>query len=275
MPIAKKMVDYFFLGKNNLRWFIQLWGMIFFLVLSVSCKTTKDYYFFSSLNSTNLDQNTKGYLASESDKYRIMYRVTGLNLTLKVIIENKTNSPIYIDWRKSTINVNDFEYKSIADMPGSLFSKQDKSIIQPLSIDSFDLIRSGYFDMKIINRRKLKKENAVVLNKQTQTKSIFFDYETSPLVIAPLLFIDEAGNHMIVKKSLFIDKVSMIDKKMYKRAKSNYFEEMKGFYSFYTNKKKSALIVNNVFKQLITTTIYSLICNNGKIVTNLDDCFDD
>lgn len=259
--------------------YMKHYSKLLFLVFVVfywgGCTSTKKYYFHSALESTNLSKSDEDGFVWESDSLNISYFFTGLDLTMQAIVKNKTNMPIIIDWSKSSIRINDFQEKSISDMPGSLFSKKKQSIIAPLSVDSFLLLRAGRFDMKTINKRNMAKEQTVFLDQKTLIKSIKFNTETSPLVLSTQLFLNYADADTILETSFFIDKISNIDKKMFGLAKTNSFAETKGFYSSYTKMKgvKIGKITNAIFDQLITTTVYSLLC--GKLVVSPEDCDDD
>lgn len=258
-----------------MKHYLKLLFLVFVVFYLGGCMSTKKYYFHSTLGSTDLSKSNEAGFIGESDLFNISYIFTGLDLTWQVIVENKMNTPIVIDWSKSTIRVNDFLEKSISDMPGSLFSKKKKSIVAPLLVDSFLLLKAGHFDMQTINNRNMDKEQIVLLDQKTLIKSIKFNSETSPLVLTTQLFLKYANTDTILDASFFIDKISNIDKKIYGLAKINSFAETKGFYSSYskTKGKKIGKITNAIFDQLITTTVYSLIC--GKLVVSPEDCDDD
>lgn len=255
--------------------YINLFLLSTIVLYLPGCSTHKDYYFHSALSSTDLDKNEDGYFVTESDQYKILFLITGLELTLKAIVENKTNKNLVVDWNKSTIQINDFQERLIGDIPGSHLLGKEQSLVAPLATDSFVLLQSGHFDMSTINRRKLSKERVVVIDQQTDLKSIRFEANTSPLLLKINLSLNNESSNTSLKTSFFIDRISNLDDKMFQIAKTYGFADTQGFYSIYTKNKKggSNKIANAIFEQLITATFHSLLC--GKLALSADDCYDD
>lgn len=75
---------------------------ICFLFLLASCSRFQ----YLTLSGNNLSQNEQKEFISENDELLITYNFNGYNCPVNISIFNKTNKPVYIDWKKSAIIAN-------------------------------------------------------------------------------------------------------------------------------------------------------------------------
>jgi hypothetical protein len=63
-------------------------------------------YQYVALNSS-LPQNDKKEFVSENDTVRITYSFRGYNCPINIEVYNKLSTPIYVDWKKSSVVINE------------------------------------------------------------------------------------------------------------------------------------------------------------------------
>lgn len=72
-------------------------------VLTVSCSR----YQYITINSPTIQQNDKQEFVVENDTLSITYNFNGVNAPVNMHIRNKLDKPVYIDWQRSSLIVND------------------------------------------------------------------------------------------------------------------------------------------------------------------------
>ncbi|NDV70191.1 hypothetical protein [Dysgonomonas sp. 25] len=83
---------------------------LLFLLLSVSlfssCSST---YYLSTLRTVNpeVGQSEKGDFLIENDSLRITYSFNGENAPIQITIFNKSSLPLYVDWQRSALIIDD------------------------------------------------------------------------------------------------------------------------------------------------------------------------
>ena len=85
--------------KINLLYFVLL-------VSFSSCQT----YQYLSISGTNIAQDSSHQFVVENDTLLLQYNFSGYNGPVKVTVYNKSSMPIYIDWKKSAIIIEDRAY---------------------------------------------------------------------------------------------------------------------------------------------------------------------
>ncbi len=73
------------------------------LLLTSSCKT----YQYGTVSSAKMPMNEKQEFIYESDSLRLIYNFNGPNAPVNITVQNKLQVPLYIDWRKSAVIIND------------------------------------------------------------------------------------------------------------------------------------------------------------------------
>jgi hypothetical protein len=73
------------------------------LLLFNSCAGYKYY----TVNSAGVAQNDNHEFVIENDSLRLVYNFNGFNAPVNITIQNKLSVPVYIDWQRSALIVND------------------------------------------------------------------------------------------------------------------------------------------------------------------------
>lgn len=76
---------------------------LFSIVIFVSCNV----YRYTTVESKSIHKNDQAVFTEENDTLRIEYNFSGYNGPVAIKIFNKTNQPLYVDWKRSSIIVND------------------------------------------------------------------------------------------------------------------------------------------------------------------------
>jgi hypothetical protein len=86
------------------------------LILLASCNR----YQYATINSQGLAMNDKQEFVAENDTLKLIYNFNGQDAPINLTIENKLNVPVYIDWRQSSLIVNNKAVSYVPDyMPVS------------------------------------------------------------------------------------------------------------------------------------------------------------
>ena len=64
-------------------------------------------YQYYTVNSAGVAQNDKHEFVIENDSLRLVYNFNGFNAPVNITIQNKLSVPVYIDWQRSALIVND------------------------------------------------------------------------------------------------------------------------------------------------------------------------
>lgn len=93
-----------------MRQFLPLTSIVF---LFTSCTT----YQYMTVNSKNIAANDRREFIMENDRIRVKYNFSGEDAPINVEVQNKLDKPIYIDWSRSALIIND---KAISYVPTSM-----------------------------------------------------------------------------------------------------------------------------------------------------------
>ncbi|MFL5744716.1 MAG: hypothetical protein ACJ751_08630 [Niastella sp.] len=74
------------------------------LLFCVSCASTTFQY--STLSSSDVKKNDRNEFMVENDSLRLVYNFSGKSGPIHISIENKMGVPVYIDWKRSAMIVN-------------------------------------------------------------------------------------------------------------------------------------------------------------------------
>jgi hypothetical protein len=74
------------------------------IVLLTSCAPV---YQYGTISSSNLEKNDKQEFVMENDSVRVLYNFHGMNAPLTITVKNKLQVPMYIDWQRSSLIIND------------------------------------------------------------------------------------------------------------------------------------------------------------------------
>lgn len=73
------------------------------LLLASSCRT----YQYGTVSSAKMSMNEKQEFVYENDSLLLIYNFNGLNAPVNITVQNKLQVPVYIDWKKSALIIND------------------------------------------------------------------------------------------------------------------------------------------------------------------------
>ncbi|AEW00941.1 hypothetical protein A4D02_13370 [Niastella koreensis] len=83
------------------------------LLFCLSCTTFQ----YVTVSSTGIAKNNRNEFVVENDSLRLIYNFSGQNGPIKISIYNKLDVPVYIDWQRSAVIVND---KTMPYVPGEV-----------------------------------------------------------------------------------------------------------------------------------------------------------
>ena len=89
-----------------IRWNFQYLLIILSFILCTSCSST---YFLSTIKTTSSDitQNENGDFFIKNDSLWIAYNFNGADAPIRITIFNKSKTPLYVDWQRSALILND------------------------------------------------------------------------------------------------------------------------------------------------------------------------
>lgn len=194
-----------------------------------SCQST---YFFSSLKTTDpyMEKVDNGDFLLENDSLWIAYCFKGENAPIQVTVFNKMNKPLYINWERSGVVINDVAYsyageqsaysEEMFDLSGDpstssnyditeVFASQTRNehftTISPNKMVSRNVLRLNVsFDN--VNKKLYKDQNMGDKNGDVEkVKSANFSVEDSPLIFTSYLttYTNES-NPLVYKQDFYI-----------------------------------------------------------------------
>ncbi len=90
--------------------------VLFLLVFASSCNR----YQYLGINSEQVQKDDRQAFTIENDTLQIVYNFNGKNAPVNLLVRNKLNKPIYIDWKRSALIIND---KAISYSPDEVALK--------------------------------------------------------------------------------------------------------------------------------------------------------
>lgn len=225
-----------------------------FVVIFSSCNTTKRYYFYSKMDGMDtIQKNDKGSLVIADDSVDLTYSFFGENITMEVTVNNKTSQPLYIDWDKSWIRVNDQNARSYNNLIGYV-SFTPVTELSAYTQQTYNLLNSAHFDFKQISRKNLQRQKLHMSDKKIKTKTIEFEADSSPLALTSCIFINLNGKDIPFENKFYLSSLTNGNKKAYK----TFLSEMSGrddsfCFNYYVDKKE-AKIANGIFSGLLSLT---------------------
>lgn len=87
--------------------------LLAFIPLCISCST----YQYCTISSDVIARNDKNEFVVENDSIRLVYNFYGKNAPVNITVQNKLKVPVYIDWQRSALVLND---KTVTYAPAEL-----------------------------------------------------------------------------------------------------------------------------------------------------------
>lgn len=102
----------------------NIYIVLMVLLITTSCSST---YFFTTLNtaSPNTQKVDNGDLVFENDSLWIAYSFYGENAPIDITIYNKLNIPLYVDWSRSALIIDDQAISYAGDVASSFYEIRD------------------------------------------------------------------------------------------------------------------------------------------------------
>lgn len=85
--------------------YLSYLALMVFLFGTTSC--SKYYYSTVNSNAANILRNDMGDFVEEDDSVSIVYSFFGEDLPIHITVYNKTDQPMFVDWRQSALVVED------------------------------------------------------------------------------------------------------------------------------------------------------------------------
>ncbi len=239
-----------------------------FTILIASCNTTKRYYFYSKMDGLqNVEKNERGSFLVHKDSIDLFYSFFGENITMEVTVDNKTDYPLYINWDKSWIRVNDQKPRPYNTLISYVeFEPVTEQL--PNVRNTYNLLSSAHFDLKQISRKNLEKQKLYFSDKKIYTRTIEFEKDSSPLVLTSCIYINCNDKETPIENSFYLSSLTNGNKKAYKTFLCEMEKRDDGFCINYHVDKKEAKIANGFFSGLLFLTQFML---NNKLDEMLDD----
>jgi hypothetical protein len=114
------------------------------VLLTVSC--TRYQYLTISSNSAAVEKNARNQFILENDSLVIMYDFKGAELPLGIRVTNKQNEPVMIDWKRSSIIIND---EAVSLMPQEAVTR-GIARSESVSLNRANFISYTYTDMNAV-----------------------------------------------------------------------------------------------------------------------------
>ena len=224
---------------------------ICFITVFASCNTTKRYYFYSKMDgAADVQKNEKGSLVIDRDSIDLVYSFFGENISMEVSVNNKTPFPLYIDWDKSWLRVNDKPTRPY----NSLVSYVDYASVteqMPHTQNTYNLLTSARFDFKQISRKNLQKQKLYISDKKINTKTMQFEEDASPLVLTSCILVNINGKDIPFENKFYLSSLTNGNKKAYHAFMNDMANRDDGFCINYSVDKKEAKIANGIFGGLL------------------------
>lgn len=237
---------------------------LFISLIFTSCSST---YFLSTLNTTDsrMDKVDNGDFLTENDSLWIAYCFNGQNAPIQITVFNKLSKPLYIDWQRSALIINNVAYNYMGnklnyvgttngdffvDNTPTLFGIEGQflgestglaglpetvSIIPPGTMISHKPLRLTNLNFEHINKKRY--HNFLMIDKNDESvkvKRIDFPESDSPLRFSSYLTIySDPSNLQYYKQNFYMESLikskdlspKNMDKDMAERGDMFYIEK--------------------------------------------------
>ncbi|WP_108821114.1 hypothetical protein [Dysgonomonas sp. Marseille-P4361] len=206
----------------------SIFTYLLLLMFFTSCGST---YFLSTLDSKNTDveKQDNGDFLIETDSLWIAYCFNGQDAPVWITVYNKLDKPLYVDWKKSALVINDeafsyaggkldisgsgdfYQYDTgygTSSFGGTMEKREDITFVPPKSKVSFSSLSLNF---NFNNLDKELYEKGYMLDKEKgafKVNRISFNEETSPILIQSFLTVYEKPEKpMLFKQDFFMTEV--------------------------------------------------------------------
>ncbi|MDL2215382.1 hypothetical protein LJC00_04255 [Dysgonomonas sp. OttesenSCG-928-M03] len=186
---------------------------ITFILIFNSCTSYTYFYSTMSTNDPYTFKNNQGEFVLQGDSIDVIYNFNGMNAPITVGVYNKMSIPIYIDWRKSGVVIDNHSatYKepldiyaayggdtSIVDFGRYLNDPEGICTIKPGTRSNTQVLELTNFNFHKIPKDRFQynhiEKNAN--NDLSKLKRILYTEEDSPIYVETFLSIYESANNI-------------------------------------------------------------------------------
>jgi len=142
------------------------------LIMFTGCTSYQYVYVDSHLKKNELKE-----FVQETDSFKIKYNFSGQDFGFKITIENKLDKPVYIDWRKTSVIVNDIQED------GSFYNDNQVGVVAP---NSSVTVTSNTFVNQFIDPTPYD-STGLVKRVKDKSKIHFYDENNTPIYFRNIL----------------------------------------------------------------------------------------
>jgi hypothetical protein len=163
-------------AKMHFKNFVNVRNFLLLSFLIVVTGCSKYQYVFVD---SHMYRNEKKEFITETDTVMLKYTFSGENFPINLTIYNKLQQPLYIDWGRSVVIINNIQ------MDGSFYRDGQVSFIAPLSYVN---VTSNKLLNQFINIPQKEMQKYVILTGSGNTgKKYSFDEKSTPLFFRSVL----------------------------------------------------------------------------------------
>jgi len=184
-------------------------SLLILLLSNVSCST----YYYSTLSSADHvgDRTSTGEFVQENDTACVTYRFSGEDAPIHISIYNKLDEPLYVDWRRSAIIIDE---KATSYSPDALLyedeaglSSSELAMIPPRSMIQHQPLTLADFSFNKISKDEYRKVK--YLDAKGEPVNLYIkDYtlDDSPLYFRSYITLLTGGSGYDLPQSLVFEK---------------------------------------------------------------------
>jgi hypothetical protein len=175
---------------------------LFSIILLTSCTV----YHYTTVESKSIQKNEQAGFAEENDTMRIEYNFNGYSGPVSIRILNKTDRPLYVDWKRSSIIVNNNAisyFNPNIQLDGTISSQSIQStnqvsagdgtvhanlavqpgisFIPPHAYTQNNYVHLSSFVNSRIPAEQMKREKLYIDNLEYNLRKIYFSETNTPL----------------------------------------------------------------------------------------------
>lgn len=191
-------------------------SIVILLLGNTGCST----YYYSTLSSADRvgDRTPAGEFVQENDTACVTYRFSGEDAPIHITIYNKLDEPLYVDWRRSAIIIDEkaTSYSSDALLyeDGAGLSSSELAMIPPRSMIQHQPLTLADFSFNNISKEEYRQVEYLLENGKTVNLRVKeYTPDDSPLYFRSYITLLTGGRgyempqSMIFEKSFFLSQL--------------------------------------------------------------------
>ena len=198
--------------------------LLYILAIAISLSSCSNTYYYSTLNTNDegVGRDKTGTFIFETDTIQLAYSFRGQDGPIKISIHNKLDRPMYVDWSKSAIIINDVatsyhgeksfvegglnSYRSAKTTSGYEYNPDYISFVPPFrKVEHCSLWLSNLNFDNIDKKEYGKGTMSNIFNQKVNVKELNFSETNTPLFFESYLTIFlEDGSTYAISQSFYI-----------------------------------------------------------------------